>query len=390
MSQPARELWKQQIANLDEHIRIVVLHPHNLNHHQLLSDLLIEDWVVYLRLVGKKLKKVDVEQQLDAVMAEHDISLEQVRWLILDECDRAEPKAFGAFLAAIVKQADTRLILSGRTMTERLLKDDMLRQITRFIPSDDLLLLYDYAQRNDERMLLEVRSFGSGSVFLDGRPIESWDGALPRSLFFYLIDRGMVTRNDIFDVFWPKLSIREATNVFHVTKRKISEVLGVDLTVYWSGFYRISPEIELSYDVVKFTEMVQDSVLLAPEEAAAELEQAIVLFQGVFLSSIDSEWVRNRREELFQMYSEALVSLAELRVEQENYREALGLYSRATRANPYREDLVMRIMDLYLRLDMPKDALFAYERLETALRVRLNVNPGTNLQELAKQARASL
>jgi len=390
MSQAARELWKQQLSNLDEYIKIVVLHPHSLNHHQFLGDLLTEDWVVYLRLVGKKLKKIDIESQLDTLLADLGIGMDQIKWLILDECDRAEPKAFGAYLAAMVKMLNGRMILSSRSVAERLLKDDALRQVTRFIPSDDLLLMYDYAQRKDDRILLEVRSFGSGSVFLDGRPIENWDGALPRSLFFYLIDRGMVTRNDIFEVFWPKLSIREATNVFHVTKRKISEVLGIDLTVYWSGFYRISPDIELSYDVIKFTEMVQDSVLLTPTEASAELEQAILLFQGVFLSSIESEWVKNRRKELFQMYSEALVSLAELRVEEENFREALGLFSRATRANPHREDLVMRIMDLYMKLEMPQDALSAYERLEAALRSRLNVNPGANLQELAEQARASL
>ena len=40
------------------------------------------------------------------------------------------------------------------------------------------------------------------------------------------------TRADIFKEFWPGLPIKSATNVFHVTKRKIGERLGCDLTSY--------------------------------------------------------------------------------------------------------------------------------------------------------------
>ena len=69
----------------------------------------------------------------------------------------------------------------------------------------------------------------------------------------------MVTRAEIFQTFWPNLTTREATNVFHVTKRKISEVLGTELTVYGSSFYHISPQIQLSYDVSLFNQLVQDS-----------------------------------------------------------------------------------------------------------------------------------
>ena len=38
----------------------------------------------------------------------------------------------------------------------------------------------------------------------------------------------MATRDDIFNTFWPSLSIKEATNVFHVTKRKVNEILGFE------------------------------------------------------------------------------------------------------------------------------------------------------------------
>src|SRR5690606_35142968 len=150
-----------------------------------------------------------------------------------------------------------------------------------------------------------------GRVLLNGKSVDNWDGVLPRSLFFYMVDRGMTTRNEIFDTFWPNLSTREATNVFHVTKRKISEVLGLDLTTYWSGFYRISPNIELSYDVVLFTELVQNSAISSGEDAITKLNSAIELYQGQFLYGMDMNWTYHRRSELNEDYSDAIATLAE-------------------------------------------------------------------------------
>src|SRR5204863_8076031 len=143
-----------------------------------------------------------------------------------------------------------------------------------------------------------VYGLGPGQALINGKRIDQWDGLLPRSLFFYFVDRGMITRDEIFQTFWPTLSIREATNVFHVTKRKISEILGFDLTVYWSGFYRISPDIDLHYDVIKFAENVQNSVIADDDEASPLLQHAIYLYRGLFLSTIEMPWSIARRNEL--------------------------------------------------------------------------------------------
>src|SRR6185436_12766505 len=99
---------------------------------------------------------------------------------------------------------------------------------------------------------LEVYGFSGGSVFMNGLPVESWDGPLPRNLFYYFVDHPMVTRDELFETFWPELPTKEATNVFHVTKRKISERLGFELTAYSGGFYRPSGQMAVHYDVRNF------------------------------------------------------------------------------------------------------------------------------------------
>jgi two-component SAPR family response regulator len=177
--------------------------------------------------------------------------------------------------------------------------------------------------------------------------------------------------------------VREATNVFHVTKRKISEVLGIDLTEYWSGFYHISPKIELSYDVVRFSELFQDSAVASLDGMIDLLRQSISLYRDDFLNSLQMDWVHNRRRELRQTYGEALISLGKALEQQGHISEALGLYLRATTTNPHREDVALNAMKLYQNMNMHADALLVYERLKAELNEYLGVAPNHQLQELA-------
>jgi two-component SAPR family response regulator len=283
--------------------------------------------------------------------------------LVLDECDRAAAADFDAFVPELLASfTHGRVYVVSRLVPACTVSDETVRAVARFIPADEVVLVWDYAARDQSTVLLEVRAFGSGRVLVNGRVVDSWDGLLPRSLFFYLVDRGMTTRNDIFMTFWPNLSVREATNVFHVTKRKINEVLGTDLTMYWSGFYRIAPNIQLSYDAVQLSELVQNSAIETSERAGELLAQAIALYRGNFLTSLASDWIKKRREELLQTYVEALISLARARERANAPNEALGLYLRAAAIMPEREDLASSIMSLYRSLGMPSDALAIYAR----------------------------
>lgn len=387
-----RALAVQQLRSLEDHIRLIMIHPNFIQQHIVLEEML-EKSAVYVRFEGKELTHTQLRNQLEFASEAQAGSrqLDAARLVILDECDRATEDALDEFLPELLQSAPySRFILLTRQIPRSALADPVIRKNTSFIPQDEQAMLWDYARHNDETSLLEVRAFGEGRVLLNGKPVDHWDGMLPRSLFFYLVDRGMTTRNEIFETFWPNLSTREATNVFHVTKRKISEVLGIDLTKYWSGFYRISPDIHLSYDAIIFTELIQNSAVADPPTAAEQLTRAIALYQGQFLSGSDMAWVRRRREELGQNYSEALSTLAKSKEELGQKSEALGLYLRASAMNRHREDLVTSIMTLYRELNMHADALTVYDRLVEELKSDLGVSPAPHLQELTAQIRQEM
>jgi DNA-binding SARP family transcriptional activator len=382
-----------QLHQLTPDIRLVIVHPNSLQQHRLLNPFLNEKPAVYVRFEGHGLSRSQLQAQLNAALETQleGQALGSVRRVALDECDRALNAEFDLFLNELLNQLGSEgcVLLISRTVPGVIRNDDALRHKTRFIPSDKALMLPDYAsQEPGKAALLEVRALGAGHVFLNGRVVDNWDGTLPRALFFYLVDRGMTTRGEIFETFWPNLSTREATNVFHVTKRKISEVLGIDLTVYWSGFYHISQQIDLIYDSALFAEKIQDSAVADTSEAAYLLASALELYRGDFLTSLDMPWVHRRRQELVQTYGEALIGLAKVKENAGEPRVALGYYLRAAVTNPQREDLARSIMTLYRGLHMPDDALRTYERLEDELMSKLGISPSKPLQELAEEIRA--
>jgi DNA-binding SARP family transcriptional activator len=311
--------------------------------------------------------------------------------LLIDAFDLADQESVSAWVSALVKELPEgcQVVLGGRRLPITLLSNAVPRNKIALYPLDGERMLLDYVSQPSDRTMLEVYGHGPGRVLVNGRPIDQWDGVLPRSLFFYFVDRGMVTRDEIFHTFWPTLPVREATNVFHVTKRKISEILGFDLTVYWSGFYRISSEIDLHYDVIKFVESVQNSAVADSATATALLQRAIYLYHGIFLSSLSASWVESRREELQMTYVEALSSLARLCEHDQQDSEALGLYLRAAATQPHREDLARSIMTLYHRLKQPRKALETFDRLTAELNTRLGVTPDRRTIELAEQIRAA-
>lgn len=375
-------LAARQLRELRSDVRLVVVHPNFSAPHTLVD--LFGTNVFYLRFHGSHLTIENAQAQLQAALAEQ-LPDDEAHFL-LDECDRLEPSALAALAHEILRNhASRRIIVFTRLTPLALLHDPVLCVQTQLIPISEQHMLWNYAERQNSvpLNLLEVYALGAGRVLLNGRLIESWDGVLPRALFFYLIDRGMVTRAEIFETFWPKLSLKEATNVFHVTKRKINEVLKTDLTVYLSGYYHIAPHIQLSYDVSVFNHLVQEASIALVSESANLFTQALALYRGDFLNQMDMDWITPRREDARAACADAYVGLGRIEQERGDNARALYHYHRAVALHPTREDVVESMMHLYIAQNQPAEALRCYQALRVELQRLYGVQPAKTLQNLA-------
>lgn len=314
--------------------------------------------------------------------------------LFIDELDRVPQDAdLREFISALVDNLSdgSQLAVNSRLLTY----DPWIN----WVNSDDAVVLGTAHRRNNlmftkeeiPKPQLEVYAFGRGHVITNGREIRNWDGALPRNLFFYFIDNPLVTRNQIFQVFWPRLSVKDATNVYHVTKRKITERISMnvdddenyELTSYSAGFYMPSNKVVRHYDVFDFEEAIEQALV---SEDAHEQEvlfsHAIDIYKGPFLQTVTLPWVEERRAQLQEVYAEALIGMARLQVAQEAWEEALGFYARALKEAPQREDVHRDAMQMYINLGRPDDAKAQYKALEVHLKKTVGVPPSHDSKEL--------
>lgn len=380
---------QDQLASVADTTQIIFAHPHYYNQKRIVHCLIDQPDTVYVSFIGDNLTVNDLNTQVENHLEDHTEGT--VQTIIFDDCDRSSQDVFNEFLSNYSNQHPTEtIVVISRLVPHKLLEDEAFRSKCQFIPSDPDMMLYDYAKRDTSKTLVEVRAFGSGIVHVNGRQIEQWDGVLPRQLFFYLADRGMATRNDIFETFWPQLQTREATNVFHVTKRKITDIIGESFTKFGGGFYRVSPNIELSYDVIRFSECIQNSVISEGKEATKLLEIAVTLYRAPFLNAetdVKDKWIGKRREELHEMYGEALSMLADHKLDAQEEQQALGYYLNALRILNHHEDIVAKVMRIYHDNGQTADALHLYEWIENNLQTDYGIEPNAMLQDLADDMR---
>ncbi len=314
--------------------------------------------------------------------------------LFIDELDRVPlDNNFRRFIQALIAELPNhvQVAFSSRLLTYQPWYDMVSR-------GEAIVLGTEY-RRNDvmftvedtPKPQLEVYALGRGYALVNGQQITNWDGALPRNLFFYFVDHPLVTRDEIFKTFWPDLSVKEATNVFHVTKRKISERIslkvgeagGYELTQYSGGFYMPSDKVVRHYDAGDFQESVERALTTLDErEEELLLNRAIDLYKAPYLQTIEMKWTIERREQMRQLYSQALINMGRIQKRRENDRAALGYFVRSLKETPEREDIHREVMATYLKLDMIDDARQQYQRLSQILNENLGITPSRESQAL--------
>ncbi len=281
---------------------------------------------------------------------------------------------------------NVQLIINGRELRKQPW-NDLINDGLAISLGDDEALNSGIFQEPEMRGQLEVYALAGGSrVLIDGRPITAWEGSLPRNLFYFFVDKSMVTRTEIFDTFWPELDVKEATNVFHVTKRKISEKLGYDLTSYENGFYIPNERINRIYDAKIFENHIESAMDAATDaEEEEHWAKAIQIYRGQFLKEVIDkrmDWVRVRRAELRNSYAQALISLARIyKARQENER-ALGYFIRAIGEKPDREDVHRDVMTIYGAQGRYEAIHQQFRMVTEILHEKLNINPSQETRDL--------
>ena len=380
------------------HTPIALVMPHNNARNQIIAPLLTQPDTAYYALTSADQDYLTLSKNLAAALTEQGYTvgavnsdersagraigaaLKKARTLVLDQFDYVDAAAPAEWIAGLLDMlpSGTQLVLNARHIDtshwQTLLDNGVVSLIGQ--PQNRPGIT------SNEAAQLEIFALGNGAVWYEGRLITRWDGPLTRRLFYYLLDRGPVSRRQIFETFWPNLPTREATNVFHVTKRKMNETIGCDTTDYSERHYHLGNGIALFYDVALFEQTLKAVENADEPEAIDAWERAVRLYRQPFLALENTPWIVARRQELCDKYVGALVNLARAYHARKQDDLALMYYLRAIREAPVREDLYAQSMTIYAELGDKTTAGALYETLRTRLMEQLKIAPARETTKL--------
>lgn len=363
------------------------------------DDLSTLDWMQALLreiapTIGEDLGNSKDPVKIGKFLAEALNQYAQPVMLYLDEVECVRDDAdFHAFIHALLHgmAEHVQLLISARTLYRM--------PWISYLQTNEAILLgtevrssaLTFTLEGVERPQVDVYGFGPGRVFVNGHEITSWDGILPRNIFFFLMDNELVTRDQIFSLFWPDLPVKEATNVFHVTKRKISERVSAaagdgqnyEFTSYSGGFYVPSDKVRRHYDVADFERLMEQGYYCDSDDERLDLFlKAVELYRAPFLETINMSWVIQHREKLRMMVVDALVDIGRIMRARGQAQQAIGYFQRALREVPQREDIHREVIELYVSLDRTQDAVQQYRFLESHLQQTIGVMPSKETRRL--------
>jgi DNA-binding SARP family transcriptional activator len=288
-------------------------------------------------------------------------------YLVLDEYDRGDAADdIQLFFDRLVDHLPPQchIVINSRTLP-RLPWISMIAKRAAVILHDDAVVReHFYGPVSGTGDHLQVFALGPGFVLLNDQPIDTWEGHLPRLLFFFVLDRAVITRSEICQAFWPELDNDQAVNVFHVTKRRLHKALGMDVLVHDNRYYHINPKLNIEYDVTEFvSQLMHGRDESSPNQRTAAWQRAIDMYRGPFLQSHQDSWIASRRRDFCIGYLEALYHMAQTRLSENRPEHALNLLLRAVQEDATREDLHQQIIQLYHRLGRRSEAASHYHRM---------------------------
>lgn len=312
----------------------------------------------------------DEEQQGAALVSAFARDLEEISserfYLVFDEYDRSDiADDIQQFVEGLIQflPPQCRLVINSRTLP-RLPWISLIAQNSAAMLDDTHIVTRDFhGALQGEGDRLEIFALGPGFVLLNDEPIDTWEGHLPRLMFFFVLDRPVITRSEICQAFWPELDVDQAVNVFHVTKRRLHKALNMDVLVHDDGYYHINPHLNITYDVADFVSCLVQGRNGENAEHPTAWRDAVDLYGGPFLHGHEDSWIVNRRRSYRLGYLEALTHFAQQRLHEGRAEQALILTQRALQEDNNREDLHRQLLQLLGKLGRRSEVAAHYQQL---------------------------
>ena len=236
---------------------------------------------------------------------------------------------------------------------------------------------------------LAVYTLGEARVVMDEKPLAKnvWQTATTKELFFFFATHPQGWRKEqVMDKLWPDLSRGQANDLFHTGIYRIRRAIFGECLVFRNGLYELNPEMACWLDVDEFEDALHEAQgMNTPEEKIRQLERALDLYQGDFLTEVYADWCAARREQLRARFLQALAESAHLAFETGNVKRALELQQQRLNHDPLDEGAYRDLIRLYILLGNRAAAIQTFQQCVQRLKEELGVAPLPETLEMYRQ-----
>jgi ATP/maltotriose-dependent transcriptional regulator MalT/DNA-binding SARP family transcriptional activator len=233
---------------------------------------------------------------------------------------------------------------------------------------------------------LQIRAFGDGEIRRNSEVIPNaiWQSAGARALFYFILDRGKVKRDEIVVQFWPDFSNAKVNSNFHATLWRVRNALGSKQIIAFDGVNYSINQATIFYDVLEFEELLEKlKNPNLPEMEQRELElQVVEIYQGDFLGDIDMPWFDTRRGELKEKFRNHIEKVAERALDRRSFNDAKKYYEKAIELDPYQDYFHLGLLKSLIGMRSPAAAKAHYINYVRLLRDEVGVAPILELSKL--------
>ena len=247
--------------------------------------------------------------------------------------------------------------------------------------------------------MLQIKALGPLRIWVNGTVVDdsAWHRHSTKQVLQLLLTKKnyRASKNETMDLLWPELNADSAINKLYISVNGIRNILEPERVVRGKSRYLATNaghiELLLKDNDVEFDVAYFENLMAQSEHHTNKfeiLEHAIEAYTGELFSGSDPEacWLQKRKE-LQQKYSFAVIQLARHRFERKDLEYAERLLLNLQSIEPTHEESCRWLMRVCTAKGARSQAIEHYEILRKSLIETLGIKPDANTEHLLQEIR---
>lgn len=191
------------------------------------------------------------------------------------------------------------------------------------------------------------------------------------------------------DMLWPEIDADKAYRNFKVTLSRLRHIHPAAGKIDWilvkHKKVSLSPLV-CSVDAFSFQRNLGNAIQRETPRAD-DIVRALDLYQDDFLVGDNSHaWISVHRNTLREAFINGVLVLAEVNLKSKQPKEAIAYLNKAQAKDPVNEQIYALLMQVYMQMGFPANALKVYKKAKRILKIELGLEPGPTLVFLGRKA----